>query len=247
MNGPQTFIRYAYPPNHLGYCGPSDIAAITDYGRADTTDPGLYELIADFDGAYPYLELIASSAQIADPLDRRVVEAYWIGNGLLSQVKMPAIGDSMLDRFRARAGRSWDQIAEAVWAGGLPHHSFHVFAIYPWVGLLRGGRIEEPIRVLERCTIRWARVVTATAETVEVEVAPLEWRDDRLAFGPERIEHATASPFLSVREGDWVSIHWGRVCDRLGDEQVQALRAVTGFHLRLVNQELSVPIAATAG
>ena len=39
-----------------------------------------------FDGAWAYLESIARAAGIADPLDERVVEAYWIGNDLLDRV-----------------------------------------------------------------------------------------------------------------------------------------------------------------
>lgn len=247
MNGPQTFIRYAYPPNHLGYCGPGDAGALIEYGQAGLTDPGLHQLINAFDGAYPYLELIAHSAGIADPLDSRVVEAYWLGNGLLSSVKMPSLGSSMDDRFRSRTGRNWDHVAEAVWAGGLAHHSFHVFAVYPWAGLLRGGRIEEPLAVLEGCTIRWGRVCQPEAGAVTVDIAPLEWSGGGLALGAEHEEQVVASPFQSVETGDWVSVHWNRICARLSEDQVRNLRAITRFHLRLVNQELSVPLAAIAG
>ncbi|MDH3606594.1 MAG: DUF6390 family protein [Acidimicrobiia bacterium] len=247
MNGPQTFIRYAYPPNHLGYCGPGDAGALIEYGQAGQTDQGLHQLINAFDGAYPYLELIAHSAGIADPLDRRVVEAYWLGNGLLSAVTMPTLGTSMDDRFRSRTGRNWDHVAEAVWAGGLPHHSFHVFAVYPWAGLLRGGRIEEPLKVLDGCTIRWGRVLRAEDSGPIVEIAPLEWSGGGLAFGSDHEEQVVASPFQPVEPGDWVSVHWNRVCGRLTDDQVRHLRAITGFHLRLVNQELSLPLATIAG
>jgi hypothetical protein len=50
-------------------------------------------------------------------------------------------------------------LAAPVPACALPHHSFHVFGVYPWLGLLREGRSVEPLRVLDRCRIRWGQVV----------------------------------------------------------------------------------------
>lgn len=77
LAGPLLFVRYAYPPNSLGYCGPADSRAFYEYGAAGVVDRGLVELAQAFHGAWPYLELIAGASGIADPLDRRVVEAYW--------------------------------------------------------------------------------------------------------------------------------------------------------------------------
>jgi hypothetical protein len=34
--------------------------------------------------------------------------------------------------------------------GARPHHNFHVFGVYPWVGLLRSGEIAEPLRILHQ-------------------------------------------------------------------------------------------------
>ena len=73
INGAQLFARYAYPPNVLGYCGPADHLSLFEYGTSGVTDAGLVELAKAFAGAWPYLELIAGSTGIKDPLDRRVV------------------------------------------------------------------------------------------------------------------------------------------------------------------------------
>ena len=78
-NGAILFARYAYPPNELGYCGPPDHRALLDYGAERAFDQGLVELARGFAGAWPYLEFIATSTGIGSPLDRRVVEAYWLG------------------------------------------------------------------------------------------------------------------------------------------------------------------------
>lgn len=84
--GPVLFARFAYPPNSLGYCGPDDSAAVRDYAVTGTADRGLAELAGMFSGALPYLQLIAAASHIADPLDERVVHAYWLGGPQLERV-----------------------------------------------------------------------------------------------------------------------------------------------------------------
>ncbi|MGI9648158.1 MAG: DUF6390 family protein, partial [Acidimicrobiia bacterium] len=241
------FVRYAYPPNRMGYCGPDDVEALAGYGASGVADPGLRQMITAFEGAYPYLELIAAAARIPDPLDRRVVEAYWVGNRLLMQVDMARLGRSVTERFRSRAGREWDLVAEAVWAGGLAHHSFHVFAVYPWVGLMREGRIAEPLQVLDQCRIRWGRVESVEGDQIRVRSRPLVWEGSVLRLGGSRLETVRPSPGVEAATGDWVSLHWEWVCDRLSARQLADLRGFSAHHLRLVNEELAVPIASSAG
>ena len=57
-----------------------------DYAEAGVVDQGLVQLVQAFSGAWPYLELISAGCDIGDPLDQRVVEAYWVGNELLDRV-----------------------------------------------------------------------------------------------------------------------------------------------------------------
>src|SRR6476661_7610493 len=104
-SGAILFARYAYPPNELGYCGPADHQALLDYGAAGTVDRGLLQLAQGFAGAWPYLEFIAGATGIASPLDRRVVEAYWLGTDLLDRIDMARFGNALTDRFRKRAGK----------------------------------------------------------------------------------------------------------------------------------------------
>jgi len=245
--GAGLFVRYAYPPNQMGYCGPEDVQALVGYGLSGVADPGVRQLVTAFEGAYPYLELIAAATGIADPLDSRVVEAYWVGNRLLMSVDMALLGRSMTERFRRKAGRRWDRVAEAVWAGGLAHHSFHVFAVYPWVGLMREGRIAEPLQVLDQCRIRWGRVEAVGRERIQVLSRPLIWAGSRLALGDPRLETVRPSPGVEATAGDWVSLHWEWMCDRLTARQLADLRGFSAHHLRLVNEELAVPIEAAAG
>ena len=65
-----------------------------------------------------------------------MVEAYWVGSDLLDQVDPGALVGRLTDRFRGQVGGTWREAA----ARAMPHHSFQVFEVYPWAGLLREGR-----------------------------------------------------------------------------------------------------------
>ncbi len=241
ISGPQLFARYAYPPNALGYCGPADHLALFQYGSAGVTDQGLVELAKGFAGAWPYLELIAGATGIRDPLDRRVVEAYWVGSPLLDSVGTVHIGNSMEDRFRTRTGHQFSHLAEGVVAGGVPHHSFHVFEVYPWVGLLRDDRKSPTaVSVLDRCRIRWGTVESVVGDQATVRTRLLEWDGRVLALGEPVLETAECAmggaAFVGgLKPGDVVSLHWHWVCDRLTPYQLSQLKLFTSRHLAIAN------------
>jgi hypothetical protein len=158
MSGTALFCRFAFPPNSLGYCGPSDPGLLKELVTGgETAREEVTHVIPAFAGAWPYLELIASCSG-RDPLHPAVVEAYWLGNTLLEEVDLLTMGNSVDDRFRRRAGWDWQSVTDALNAGGRPTHSFHVFCIYPWVGLLQSGIVEQALDVLDRCRIRWGEV-----------------------------------------------------------------------------------------
>ena len=240
--GPVLFARYAFPPNSHGYCGPADHEALFEYGVAGADDGGLRAMAQQFAGAWPYLELIAHATGLPDPLDRRVVEAYWVGSPRLDRVGTAAVGNSMEDRFRYLTGPRFHTLAESVLAGGVPHHSFAVFCIYPWTGLLSDGRkAEHALTVLDRCRIRWGKVLATRGDQVVVEYSPLTFDGRTLGLGPAETETAVRSVdgtamVTDIREGDWVSLHWEWVCDTLAESQVRYLRDYTLRHLRIVNE-----------
>src|SRR4029453_13228989 len=135
------------------------------------------------------LELIAHGSGLDDPLDRRVVEAYWVGSPRLDQIGVRAIGNSMEDRFRWGSGPRVGSLTEGVLAGGVPPHSFAVFCIYPWVGLLGDDRrAAQALTVLDRCRIRWGRVLGVAGDHVSVECRPLTWDGRQLSYGPAEVE-----------------------------------------------------------
>ncbi|MBO3739259.1 DUF6390 family protein [Actinoplanes flavus] len=192
--GATLFARYAFPPNERGYCGPDGVAP-AELGRR----------ARDFEGAWAYLRFIAGSAGIADPLDERVVRAYWLGGRLLDLVD----GDRLACDLRARfAGQYRGPSAAA-------HHTFHVFEVYPWLSLLRRTGSSHAVSVLDRCRIRTGTVLSVRGSRAVVRSPALTWRDGTLAVGDVRSEQVrwerSLLPELAV--GDRVALHWDWVCD----------------------------------
>ncbi len=234
--GAELFARYAFPPNVLGYCGP-DGQSWADTIEGDGDGGGAVaeatRVVQQFEGAWPYLEIIGGLAGL-DPLDERVVEAYWIGNDLIDGIDVLTWGNSIDERFRGRAGQAWTALSDTI-PEGRPNHAFHVFCVYPWVGLLRSGHADHALEVIDRCRIRWGRVVTTQGADVIVESRHLTWDGTDLGLGEpgtETVQRTTGGP--PVRPGDLVSLHWHHLCDVIDDRQVARLRAETARHLRLV-------------
>ncbi len=245
--GPTLFARYAYAPNEAGYCGSHDHRALLEYGASGLVDPGLAQLARAFGGAWPYLALIAEATGIQDPLDYRVVEAYWVGNSLLDRIPVTAFGNSIEERFRKCAGPGWNRLTEAIPAGGIAHHSFQVFCVYPWVGMLdQPFSAQDALSVLDRCRIRWGQVVSVCGEEVVVRSQPLVWEARSLSYGPPRLESVTRAldglGFVAdPQPGEWLALHWGWVCDRLTPRQQRNLRGYTAKVLEMTNRRLAHP------
>ncbi len=239
MPGPVLFARYAYPPNALGYCGPGDPAALFGMAAEGADLEGLSQKAAQFEGAWPYLELIAGCNGIGEPLDPRVVEAYWTGNELVTRVPTSALIASLDDRFARRAGALLVPVTEAA-PRGVPQHNFHVFAVYPWLGLLRAGMDGPPLEVLDRCRIRWGTVQTISGDLVTVRSRPLCFDGSHLMLGAEQTECVRSSVdgmtvTTDLQPGDVVSLHWDWVCDRLSPVALRWLRYCTRRNLDAVN------------
>ena len=223
------FARYAYPPNALGYCGPGSASVLLQQGPAAAADIGAHA--RQFEGAWIYLELIAAAAGIADPLDARVVDAYWLGNDLLGLVDDADLPARLQARLPSQPG--------AAWLPGRAHHGYHVFAVYPWLGLLARGRgVPTALKVLDQCRIRWGTITAADTDQIRLTGRRLELVDGSLRLGdpveqsvPRTPEQQALLP-VSLEPGDTVALHWDWVCDRLDEEAADRLAAHTADQLR---------------
>jgi hypothetical protein len=222
MNGALRFVRYAHAPNALGLCGPDDAVAVWEHGVASVADRELRCLLGEFAGAWPYLQLVAGANGVRDPLDGWVVDAYWVGNALLDHVPLAALAADVESRFSRVAGaRRWRSLAGGLRPGAVPHHSFHVLAVSPWVGLLRAGLVDEPLAVMDACRIRHGEVVAVDGGDVVVRTRRLSWDGCVLREGAPSVERAVwraadGDALVGVLSaGDLVTLHWGWVCERV--------------------------------
>jgi Family of unknown function (DUF6390) len=206
---------------------------------ASTVDRGVPELLGRFTGAMPYLRLIARSTGIGDPFDPRVVEAYWIGNDLLLQVEARQLYDHLTERFAGQLqGRTRELVLGKAPAGARPHHSFHVFDVYS-----RTGDAAHPLATMDNCRASWGRVVRIEGPTILVERQPVELKAGKLALGVTRQERVVRQMdgrgFAdAAAAGEWVSLHWGWVCERITDVKQYQLERFTRHHLQLASATL---------
>jgi hypothetical protein len=238
------FARYAYGPNRLGLCGPDEADSLFGEGTTEGDDRKLRELALGFEGAYPYLELIARSNGIADPLDARVVDAYGLGSPLLDHVPAPLLGESLRVRFRPRVRpATWRWLEASVPAGARPVHAFHVLDVFPKVGLMRGGDAEKVLEIMDSCRVRWGRVQERCGDSLVVSTVPLALIDGKLALGEAVPATVTAwrdghSFIDEVARGDVISIHWDWACDVLDEDQIGRLIGWTRRQLEIANTTL---------
>jgi hypothetical protein len=243
-SGPKLFARYAYAPNELGYCGPAEAASLFELGATGRTRADVVMLARRFHGAWPYLTTLAELAGADDPLDERVVRAYWIGGPLLGEVDQQRFGERLLATIGAQAGHYWQHLNGSLLTEASATHGFHVFGVYPWTRLLGSGPAEQPLYVLDNCRIRWGRVVARDGDHVIARSRRLTWNGQRLGLSPARRERVRiavegAGFVPDTRPGDWLALHWDWACDRLSPADVARLRYWTRWQLRATNLRLA--------
>lgn len=243
-SGAVVFGRYAFPPNRLGYCGPDDHVALLQYVSEQRSERGLIELEKRFSGAYPYLRLIAQANSIADPFDRRVVEAYWIGNACLERVRAAEFHDSLHERFRNRMdAHTFGWLETKLELGARPHHNFHVFDIYTRAGLMNDRTAPILLETMDSCRISWGRVQAVDGPELIVERTALVLRDGKIALGEPNAIHLMRQidglGFADdAKPGDYVAIHWNWACEVLTPSTLQRLMRSNERALRMANETM---------
>ncbi len=244
VSGAILFGRYAFAPNRLGYCGPDDHQALLEYIASQRPDRGLLELERRFEGAYPYLCLIAQANHIADPFDKRVVEAYWIGNSYLEQVDAARFYDSLTLRFRPRMdSRSFSWLTGKLALGARPHHNFHVFDVYMRTGLMKDDRAAIVVETMDSCRVSWGKVIAVDGPELIVERPKLVLIGGKFVLTEPEVVRVTRQisgiGFADQAEpGMYVSIHWDWACEVLPAAKRQRLMAATRQYILLANQTL---------
>jgi uncharacterized protein DUF6390 len=238
-SGAVMFGRYAYAPNSLGYCGPPEPSALLTGSREQVE-----ALARRFSGAWPYLQVLARMTGVADPLDHRLVESYWLGGGLGAELDPAAFTAELLAVIGPQAGHYWHHLGRELVDEAAANHCFHVFGVYPWSRLLGKGHDRQPLSVLDNCRITWGTVLSTDGPAVTVRCRRLLYDGNELSLSGHTIRRIEGGigdrPAADAAgPGDHVALHWGRVCDRLTVEQVDALVRSTHDQLRATNRRIA--------
>jgi hypothetical protein len=237
--GAALFARYAYAPNALGYCGPPLGATLRDGSVHEVRSAA-----TRFSGAWPYLRVLSRLTGIADPLDYRLVESYWLGGGVGAELNPQDFFDALLAIIGPQAGRYWSHLTSDLAREAAGNHCFHVFGVYPWTRFLGRGMDEHPLSVLDNCRITWGTVVSRDKDAVEVSCRKLLWDGRALTLSEPSARQLEVwadgySAVPDVAVGDEIAVHWGRLCGRLSPEQARALADSTDRQLRVTSQRLA--------
>ena len=183
---------------------------------------------------------------IEDPLDTRVVDAYWIGNTLSDRVDPVLMTKSIDARFRAQLlPETWKWLQGKPEAGARPTHAFHVFDVFPQGGhCSAAGAVTDAVGLMDTCRIRWGRVQEISGRLAGGQRGAAGAGGGQAgaggAAGCSRCKRwLDGSGFVAdVEVGDVVSLHWDWACEVLNPARLEALQRRTLHQLELANQTL---------
>jgi hydrogenase maturation factor len=183
--------------------------------------PEIIPTLEKFEAAYAYYRLIAQKNKIASPFNKKVVEAYWLGNELLDKFTARDLQKLITERF-CRPGLLSKKEAEAraklVPKNSKPHHSFHVLVLGSVTGSVD---FTGNTRLKDTCRVGWGRVEKLKTAKIIVSYNPLTGRQ-KLKFGPPIKKEINWDKEIlsSVEIGDWVSFHWNFAIQKLNEENI---------------------------
>lgn len=232
MDGLRLATSFGLAPNRLGYCG-TQISKkqkiLREFVYTGKKEQETRKIISGFEGAYNYYCLIARKNGIKDPLNKKVVEAYWIGNKLLEKVSGEDIKKMILKRFavpglldRAEAEERIKKISSKA----KPHHSFHVFIL----GTVTGKIDLNTTKLKDVCRVGWGKVLElenrGSKPKAIVAYKPIV---KGYKFGKEKkIEIRWDKKIIpELKIGDWVAFHWREVSMVLTGENIKNLEKYT--------------------
>jgi len=227
MSGPKIAALYGLIPNKLGLCGPRQkLLKRFIVGKLSISE--IIPTLEKFEAAYAYYQLIARKNKIASPFNKRVVEAYWLGNELLDKftandLRKLIIGSfcrpGLLSRKEAKAR------ARLVPENSKPHHSFHVLVLGSVTGSVD---FTGKTKLKDTCRIGWGRVVQLKKDRLIVSCAPLTGKKD-IKFGKsiKKTVNWDKNILPSIKIGDWISLHWKYAIQKLNEENIINLHTYT--------------------
>ncbi len=238
MDGIALASRFSIATNRLSYCGPAQAepalyrAIVSGHG-----DPEVRHALEGFEALWPYLEAIGTKHGL-DPLDARVVEAYWIGNELLDGFG-PDDFRALLQALQRRGlPRSVaERLKQNLPTDPIPHHMFHV--AFVGVGAVT-GHVPTTLANVEACRPAWALVLERTPELLRVRRPSLQVEKGCLVWGADTLEEVgyDARVIPDAEPGRSIVVHWDWPSLVLSPGQLTSLREVTRRSLAAANEAL---------
>ena len=238
MDGVALASRFSIATNRLNYCGPAEAepalyrAIVSGQGDAEAR-----RALEGFEALWPYLEAIGKKHGL-DPLDAKVVEAYWIGNELLDSFGRDDFR-KILDGLRGRGlpASVAERLNQNLPKEPIPHHMFHVAFVG---GGAVTGHVPTTLANIESCRPTWATVFARGPELLHVIRSSLRAENGRLAWGQDRPEKLVYDPRVvpDVQPGWSVVVHWHWPALILSATQLTSLRDVTERSIAAANEAL---------
>ncbi len=242
LNGIIRCARYAFMPNRLHLCGPENQADILEFyantNQLKKTKP-VEPLLKEFQTMFPYLKLITRANFLKNPFAEKIIEAYWLGNDYLKNVKTAELYRHITDTIKLNKKipqKEFSSFQEKFNQFALPHHNFHVFSIWRRTGNIAK---KHTLATMDACRISWGKVIEVKSQSLIVKTKPLiaesggKIKEAEIFIEREIINYFEGNILLNnLRAGDYVSLHWGCVCEKLTIEQVTSLQRYTDLNLQ---------------
>lgn len=235
-SGARLAISYGYVPCMLGLCGPRNEKKRKIIARylkePKKLDAEIRKILEDFKGAYPYYKLISQSNGISDPLDYRVVEAYWLGNSLLKKVKVSDFKKMMKEEFLPLGKMSASKIRHLP-VKAIPSHNLHVL----FIGSVT-GRFKETQAGLDLCRVSWGKVKKIEKNEITIARQSLKFGEKITLDEPvEKIVRWNKHILPEVKPGDWISMHWNTAIEKLNPLRLKNMIKYNQDILKIISKK----------
>lgn len=235
MSGPKIAAIYGLIPNKLGFCGPKQ-ELLKKFIVGKLSIPEITPTLEKFEAAYAYYRLIAKKNKIASPFNKRVVEAYWLGNKLLDKFTADDLRKFIATEFCRPGLLSKKEIqkrARFIPANSKPHHSFHVMVL----GSVTGNvDFRGRTKLKDACRVGWGRILQINKNKLIVSYTPLI-ENKIIKFGRpiKKTINWDKEILPEAKAGDWISFHWNYAMQKLNEENIINLFKYTQNTLDTLN------------
>jgi len=242
-SGPKLAALYGLIPNELGFCGPRQ-HLLRKFIKGKITATQILPVLKQFEAAYSYYQLIAQKNKIkTGPFNKKVVEAYWIGNELLDKITADDLRELIIEKF-SRPGLLSKETAIAkakrIPASAKPHHSSHVLILGSITGRVN---FEGDTKLKDVCRVSWGKIIKKSKiknqkSKITVEYQPLAGNKKIILGKPIKKEIIWDKNLIpKIKIGDWVSFHWNHAIQILTTSDVANLQKYTLNTLKTLNEK----------